>query len=84
MLMKALLKNRERKPLMFFITTALTCIGLILVLQTLGQDTHAPVQALIGYLLAMASPIYLFCLATKYYAVWKSEAFSNYRNQRYQ
>lgn len=75
--------KHQRIPPLFFLTTALTCIGLILVLHSAAADTANPIMALIGYLLAMASPLYLFNLAAKYYTVWKSEAFSNYRNQPY-
>ena len=80
---EVILKEQERKPLLFYITTALTCIGLFLILQTIGVENPNKIVLLIGYLLAMASPIYLFVLATKYYIVWKSKEFSNYRNQRY-
>lgn len=81
---EAILKARERKPLLFYITTVLTCIGLNLCLWTVGTGDSNKILLLIGLLLAMASPVYLFMLATKYYVNWKSEAFSNYRNQRYQ
>ena len=77
-----ILKN-ERRPLMFYLTTALSCIGLILILHAIDANSPNPTMMLIGYLLAISSPIYLFNLAAKYYTVWKSEAFSNYRNQPY-
>ena len=81
---EAILKERERKPLLFYITTVLTCVGLVMNLWAVSAGYPNKIVLLIGLLLAMASPLYLFALATKYYVIWKSETFSNYRNQRYQ
>ncbi len=80
----AILKEQQRKPILFYVTTVLSCIGLFIILQLVDHKSPNAMLGLIGYLMAFSSPIYLFSLATKYYVVWKSKDFSNYRNQRYQ
>lgn len=81
---EAILKEKEKKPILFYITTAMTCIGLMIVLQLVNRESPNALLGLIGYLMAFSSPIYLFSMATKYYVIWKSKDFSNYRNQKYQ
>ena len=79
-----ILKAYQRKPILFYVTTVLSCIGLVLILWLVSQETPNALLGLLAYLMAFSSPVYLFSMATKYYVVWKSKDFSNYRNQRYQ
>lgn len=78
------LKRQQRKPLLFYLTTFLSCVGLFLIFWAMGMEEPNAGLCLIGFLMAMASPIYLYILATEYYIFWKSNAMSNYRNERYQ
>lgn len=80
----AMMKERQRKPLLFYVTTILSCIGLYIIFRAMGKEEPDAILCLIGFLMAIASPIYLYILATNYYIFWKSRAMSNYRNARYQ
>lgn len=79
-----LLKEQQRKPIAYYISTVLTCVGICLLFWAAGKESPSAVVCLIGFLLAWSSPIYLYVLSTNYYIFWKSDKMSNYRNHRYQ